>query len=83
MLFGNRSDQRGLEETEHLYLGLADRDSFYFRLAGLRGQLFRDKDFSALYYRDNGRSSMSPILLATTLLLQAHDRGSDAVPQWL
>ena len=75
---GKRSDQRGLFEADHLYLDLVGRDSFYGRLAGLRGQLFRDEDYAALYGRDNGRSSVPPSLLATALLLQAHDRVSDA-----
>ena len=77
-MLGKRSDQRGLFEADHLYLDLVGRDSFYGRLAGLRGQLFRDEDFAALYCRDNGRSSVPPSLLATALLLQAHDKVSDA-----
>ena len=51
---------------------------FLRRLAGLRGQLFREEDFAALYCRDNGRSSVPPSLLSTALLLQTHDRVSDA-----
>ena len=77
-MLGQRSDQRGLWEADPLYLDLVGRDSFYGRLAGLRGQLFRDEDFAALYCRDNGRSSVPPSLLATALLLQVHDRVSDA-----
>ena len=82
-----RSDQRGLLEAEHFYLDLVRRDSFYGRLAGLRGQLFRDEDFAALYYQDNGLSSVPPSLLATVLWMQAHDRVSDAEahrpsPRW-
>ena len=51
----------------------------FLRPAGrAAGQLFRDEDFAALYGRDNGRSSVPPSLLATALLLQAHDRVSDA-----
>ena len=77
-MLGKRSDQRGLFEADPLYLDLVGRDSFYGRLAGLRGQLFRDEDFAALYCRDQGRSSVPPSLLATALLLQAHDKVSDA-----
>ena len=77
-MLGKRSDQRGRWEADHLYLDLVGRDSFYGPLAGLRGQLFRDQDFAALYCRDNGRSSVPPSLLATALLLQAHDRVGDA-----
>ncbi len=60
-MLGKRSDQRGLWEADHLYLDLVGRDSFYGRLAGLRGQLFRDEDFAALYGRDNGRSREPPV----------------------
>ena len=35
-------------------------------------------DFAVLYCGDNGRDSVPPSLLATVLLLQAHDRVSDA-----
>ena len=50
-MLGKRSDQRGLWEADHLYLDLVGRDSFCGRLAGLRGQLFLDEDFAALYAR--------------------------------
>ncbi len=46
-------------------------------LATERGNLFRDEDFGRLYCPDNGRNSVPPSLLATALLLQAHDRVSD------
>ena len=73
-----RPDQRGLKEADHFYLELAGRDSFYGRLAGLRGQLFRGEDFKALFCQDNGRSSEPPSLLATAQWLQALDLVSDA-----
>ena len=47
-------------------------------LASLRGRLFRDADFAEFYCPDNGRDSVPPSLLATALLLQSHDRVSDA-----
>ena len=47
-------------------------------LASMRGKLFRDEDFAELYCADNGRDSVPPSLLATALLLQTHDRASDA-----
>ena len=53
------------------------RGSFYGFLASLRGQLFRDEDFSELYCPDNGRDSVPPSLVATALLLQAYDKVSD------
>ena len=77
-MLGERSDQRGLWEADHLYLDLVGRDTFYGLLASLRGQLFRDADFAELYCPDNGRASVAPSLLATALLLQAHDKVSDA-----
>ena len=77
-MLGGRSDQRGLWEADRLYLDLVGRDSFYGLLASLRGQLFHDADFAELYCLDNGRASVPPSLLATTLLLQAHDKASDA-----
>ena len=52
--------------------------SFYGLLASMRGRLFRDEDFAELYCADNGRDSVPPSLLATALLLQTHDRVSDA-----
>ena len=77
-MLGERSDQRGLWEADQLYLDLVGRDTFYGLLASLRGQLFRDADFAELYCLDNGRASVAPSLLATALLLQAHDKVSDA-----
>ena len=77
-MLGERSDQRGLWEADSLYLDHVGRDSFYGLLASLRGRLFRDADFSELYCADNGRDSVPPSLLATALLLQAHDKVSDA-----
>ena len=77
-MLGERSDQRGLWEADQLYLDLVGKDTFYGLLASLRGQLFRDADFAELYCPDNGRDSVAPSLLATALLLQAHDKVSDA-----
>ena len=51
--------------------------TFYSLLASLRGQLFRDADFAELYCLDNGRVSVVPSLLATALVLQAHDKVGD------
>ena len=50
----------------------------YGLLASLRGRLFRDADFAVFYCADNGRDSVPPSLLATALLLQTHDKVSDA-----
>ncbi len=77
-MLGERSDQRGLWEADRLYLDHVGKDSFYGLLASLRGQLFRDSDFAEFYCADNGRDSVPPSLLATALLLQTHDKVSDA-----
>ncbi len=77
-MLGERSDQRGLWEADRLYLAHVGRDTFYGLLASLRGRLFRDADFAEFYCADNGRDSVPPSLLATALLLQSHDKVSDA-----
>ena len=77
-MLGERSDQRGLWEADRLYLDHVGRESFYGLLASLRGWLFRDADFAEFYCPDNGRDSVPPSLLATALLLQSHDKVSDA-----
>ena len=77
-MLGERSDQRGLWEADRLYLEHVGKDTFYGLLASLRGQLFRDADFAEFYCVDNGRDSVPPSLLATALLLQTHDKVSDA-----
>lgn len=76
-MLGVRSNQYGLFEADHLYLDFVGRDSFYGFLASMRGRLFRDEEFAALYCRDNGRDSVPPSLMATALLLQTHDKVSD------
>ena len=77
-MLGERSDQRGLWEADRLYLDHVGRESFYGLLASLRGRLFRDAEFAEFYCSDNGRDSVPPSLLATALLLQSHDKVSDA-----
>ena len=77
-MLGERSDQRGLWEADRLYLDHVGKDTFYGLLASLRGRLFRDADFAQLYCADNGRDSVPPSLLASALLLQSHDKVSDA-----
>ena len=77
-MLGERSDQRGLWEADRLYLDHVGKDTFYGLLASLRGRLFRDADFAVFYCSDNGRDSVPPSLLATALLLQSHDKVSDA-----
>jgi len=76
-MLGERSDQRGLFEADHMYLDHVGRHSFYGFLASMRGKLFRDEEFADLYCPDNGRNSVPPSLLASALLLQTHDKVSD------
>jgi len=77
-MLGKRTSQRGLFEADHLYLDFVGEDTFYGFLARHRGELFHDEAFAMLYCLDNGRASVPPSLLALALLLQAHDRVSDA-----
>ena len=65
-------------KRDRLYLDHVGKDTFYGLLASLRGRLFRDADFAEFYCADNGRDSVPPSLLATALLLQSHDKVSDA-----
>jgi hypothetical protein len=65
-------------KADHLYLSFVGEDTFYGFLARHRNDLFQDENFDILYCPDNGRSSVPPSLLATVLLLQAHDKASDA-----
>lgn len=69
--------QQGLLQADNLYLDFVGRDTFYGLLASLRGKLFQDQDFSDLYCLDNPRPGVAPSILATALLLQAHDKVSD------
>ncbi len=48
-MLGERSDQRGLWEADHLYLKMMSRGPFSDLLASLRGQLFRDPDYAEWY----------------------------------
>jgi len=76
-MLGVRSGQRGLFEADHLYLEHVGDKTFYGFLASMRGQLFRDEEFAEFYCPNNGRDSVPPSMLATALLLQAHDKVSD------
>ena len=77
-MLGERTEQRGLWEADRLYIDHVGRESFYGLLASMRGRLFGDEEFAELYCADNGRESVPPSLLAIVLLLQTHDRVSDA-----
>ena len=77
-MLGKRSSQRSLFDAEYHFRHLVGEDSFHWQLSQVRDRLFRDEEFAALYCLDNGRPSVPPSLLATALLLQAHDKVSDA-----
>ena len=77
-MMGRRSDQGSLFGAQRHYLDFVGRDSFYGFLAEHGRELFRDEDFAHLYCPDNGRPSVPPSLLCVALLLQTHERVSDA-----
>src|SRR5512140_3289058 len=77
-MLGQRASQLGIFSADQQYLSLVGTDGFYGCLARHGRDLFRDEDFAALYCPDNGRSSVPPSLLCLALLLQTHDRVSDA-----
>ncbi len=52
---------------------LCGRGQLPLATVAVRDRLFRDEEFAALYYLDNGRPSVLTSLLATALLLQAQD----------
>lgn len=77
-MFTQRSSQLSMYQADVEYLDRVGRDSFYGQMAQARARLFRDDDFADLYCPDNGRPAVAPSLLAVALLLQAHDKISDA-----
>lgn len=77
-MMGRRSVQGSLFGAQVQYLDFVGADSFYGFLAEHGRELFRDEDFAELYCPDNGRRSVPPSLLCVALLLQTHDRVSDA-----
>jgi hypothetical protein len=77
-LVGHVDPQRNLYTCDNQYLKFVGEDTFYGFLARHEPELFRDDDFSLLYTTNNGRTSVPPSILAKALLLQSHDRVSDA-----
>ena len=57
---------------------MVGKDSFHRQLSQVRDRLFRDEKFTALHCLDNERPLVPPSLLAAALLLQVHDKVSDA-----
>ena len=77
-MVGHVDPQRDLYTCDNQYLKFVGEDTFYGFLARHEPELFRDDDFSSLYTTNNGRTSVPPSILAKALLLQSHDRVSDA-----
>jgi len=77
-MLGRRAEQQNLFSADTQYLDFVGEDSFYGFLARHGRQLFRDEDFAAIYCQNFGRPSVPPSLLAIALLLQTHDKVSDA-----
>jgi len=77
-MLGQRTPQTSLFEGDQLYLEYVGAGTFYGQLARERHNLFRDEDFAALYHASHGRPSVPPSMLCVALLLQSHDRCSDA-----
>jgi len=64
--------------VDQQHLELAGAGSFCGFLARHGRELFRDEDFAGLYCAGNSRNSVPPGVPSLALLLQAHDRVSDA-----
>ena len=77
-MVGHVDPQRNLYTCDNQYLRFVGEGTFYGFLARHRPELFRDDDFVSLYIQNNGRTSVPPSILAKALLLQSHDRVSDA-----
>ena len=77
-MVGHVDPQRNLYTCDNQYLKFVGEGTFYGFLARQGSELFRDDDFSSLYTTNNGRMSVPPSILAKALLLQSHDRVSDA-----
>ncbi|GAG26713.1 unnamed protein product, partial [marine sediment metagenome] len=77
-MLGRREKQQNLFSADNQYLEFVGEDSFYGFLARHGRELFSDDAFEGLYCPDFGRPSVPPSVLAIALLLQAHDKVSDA-----
>jgi len=77
-MMSHRPDQHSLFVADTQYLDFVGPGSFYGFMAEHGRELFLDDEFAELYCPDNGRPSVPPGSLAMALLLQAHDRVSDA-----
>ena len=77
-MFRPRDTQRNLLSARSQYSDLVGKDSFYALLADHADRLFPDTEFEELYCDDNGRPCVPPSQMFVLLLLQIHDKCSDA-----
>lgn len=78
IMSGREDRQSRLFSADSLYLEYVGKDTFYGFLAQNRHRLFQDAEFEGLYHQSFGRPGVAPGRLAAALLLQAHDKVSDA-----
>ena len=76
-MIGKRSPNHSLFDVGYVYPLDLKPSSFYYQLAVVSKDLFRDDDFADLYSRTKGRPSVPPSQLALMLVLQTHDGVSD------
>jgi len=77
-MMGRRRPQQSLYSADTQYLDFVGEDTFYGFLARHGRELFPDEEFAAIYSDGFGRPSVPPGMLAIALLLQTHDKASDA-----
>jgi len=77
-MMGRRRPQQSLYSADTQYLDFVGEDTFYGFLARHGRELFPDEKFAAIYRDGFGRPSVPPGMLAIALLLQTHDKASDA-----
>ena len=78
-MLGHRDAQKSLYTADQCDLPFVGEDSLYALFARHWKRLFRDRDFDALY-REGGRPSKPPSMLAVALLLQrAHNLSDQAL----
>lgn len=74
---GRRDNQGSFFDTRFLCERLIPQDSFYYKFRQHRDKFIKDEDFSTLYCLNNGRPSVPPSILCSTMLLQYYDNVSD------
>ena len=77
-MLGERSEQRGLWEADRLYLDHVGRDTFYGLLPRCGAVCSGMRISPCSTAPTTAGESVPPSLLATALLLQSHDKVSDA-----